>query len=214
MDDNTKKPGRIFSKTILAAGSNSMDSAAKLFIKLKITPNVITTIGLLVGAGSGALFALDRPLVAGILLIFCGFLDVIDGKVAHKTNKASLFGAIFDSTVDRYSEFFVYFGLAIHFRDHWALWIIFFTFLGSTMASYTRARAEGLNIECKVGIMQRAERMVMLSMGAIVGSLLNVFDPTLIAILGIIAVISNITALQRTFHVKKVEKRNEVKEKS
>jgi CDP-diacylglycerol--glycerol-3-phosphate 3-phosphatidyltransferase len=207
MDETTKKPSRIFSKSIITAGSNSMNSAAKLFIKLKITPNAITTISLLVGAGSGALFALNQPLLAGISLIFCGFLDVIDGKVAHKTNKATLFGAIIDSVVDRYSEFFVYFGLAIHFRDHWALWITFFAFLGSTMASYTRARAEGLNIECKVGIMQRAERMVLLSLGAILGSLLNVFDPTLMAILGVIAVISNITALQRIFHVRNVEKR-------
>jgi len=130
---------------------------------------------------------------------------MLDGKVAVKSNRQSLFGAIFDSTLDRYSEFFIYLGLAAHFRSHWALWIIFFTLLGSTMASYTRARAEGLGIECKIGIMQRAERMALLFSGAIAGSILKIFNPVMIAVLAIIALVSNITAFQRLFYVKKIE---------
>jgi len=161
---------------------------------------------LMSGIGAGVLFFLKQPLWAGISIIICGLFDILDGKVAANANQKSLFGAIFDSTLDRYSEFFIYLGLAAYFRNHWALWLTFWTILGSIMVSYTRARAEGLGIECKIGIMQRAERMVLLFCGAIIGSLFKIFDPAMISVLAIIAVVSNITAIQRTFYVKKVEK--------
>jgi CDP-diacylglycerol--glycerol-3-phosphate 3-phosphatidyltransferase len=93
------------------------------------------------------------------------------------------------------------------------MWIPYFTFLGSTMVSYTRARAEGLGIECKVGFMQRAERMILLVLGSLIGTLFKVFDPAMITVLAAIAVISNITAIERTLLVKKIEKqRNKDKE--
>lgn len=152
------------------------------------------------------LFFSEKLLWAGILIIICGIFDILDGKVAIRTNQKSLFGAIFDSTLDRYSEFFIYLGLAIYFRNHWGIWVAIFAFLGSTMVSYTRARAEGLGLICKIGIMQRAERMVFLSLGTIVGSLFKIFDPVMIGVLGMIALFSNITAFQRTFYVRKVEK--------
>ncbi len=86
-------------------------------------------------------------------------------------------------------------------------------FLGSAMVSYTRARAEGLGVECKIGIMQRAERLVLLCLGSIIGSLAKIFDPVMIAVLGVIALISNFTAFQRTFYVRKIEKQmNQKKE--
>ncbi|MBN2245129.1 MAG: CDP-alcohol phosphatidyltransferase family protein [Candidatus Aminicenantes bacterium] len=196
---------RILPKKLLAYGSNLLNGLASLLIILKFTPNSITILALLIGAGAGALFAFGYPLWGGIAIILCGIFDVMDGKVAVRTNRKTLFGAIFDSTLDRYSEFFIYLGLAYYLRDHWALWIIFFTFLGSTMVSYTRARAEGLGFECKIGIMQRAERMVLLTLGAILGSIFKVFDPVIIIVLGLIALVSNITALQRTLYVKKLE---------
>jgi CDP-diacylglycerol--glycerol-3-phosphate 3-phosphatidyltransferase len=105
-------------------------------------------------------------------------------------------------------------GLAIHFRTYWTLWVTFFTFLGSTMVSYTRARAEGLGITCYVGIMQRAERMILLCLGSILGFFLKIFDPTMTAVLVIIALFSNITAIQRILYVKKAERQiKEGKEK-
>lgn len=183
-----------------------IEKTVGLFILLKFTPNTLSVITLFWGLGSGILFAFGRPIWAAVLLLLCGMFDVLDGMVAVKTNRQTLFGAIFDSTLDRYTEFFVYLGIAYYFRDHWAVWVPFFTFLGSTMVSYTRARAEGLGIECKVGVMQRAERIVFISLGAIVGALLNIYEPVIIGILIIIALISNVAAFQRTFHVKKVEK--------
>ena len=139
------------------------------------------------------------------MIILCGFFDLLDGQVAAKTNKQSLFGAIFDSTLDRYSEFFIYLGIAYYFRDHWALWLCFFTLFGSYMVSYTRARAEGLGVECQIGIMQRAERLGLLALGSLLGSAFGAFDSVMITALIAITVISNFTAFQRIHHVKKNE---------
>ena len=204
--NQTKKNKRILPKKWLTAVSNSLNSLADLLIKTQVTPNTLTVFALLSGLGAGILFFLNRPLWATLAIIICGTFDVLDGKVAVKTNKTTLFGAIFDSTLDRYSEFFIYLGIALHLRNHWALWLVFFTFLGSSMVSYTRARAEGLGFECKVGIMQRAERMVLIVLGSFIGVIFSVFDTAIIIVMGIIAVVSNITALQRTFYVKKAEK--------
>lgn len=206
MQSQTHEPIRLLPKKLITFTLDSMNQFAAFFVNLKIKPNLLTIIGLLAGLGAGLLFAFEQPFLAGIAIVICGFFDIIDGKVAVDTNQKSLFGAIFDSTLDRYSEFFIYLGLAFHFRNNWALWITFWTFLGSTMVSYTRARAEGLGIDCRIGIMQRAERMVLLSVGAIIGSLFKILNPVMIVILVAIAVISNITAIQRTFYVKKVEK--------
>jgi CDP-diacylglycerol--glycerol-3-phosphate 3-phosphatidyltransferase len=165
---------------------------------------VLTVFALLFGVAAGIMFALEEPGWGALMIFLCGLFDMLDGKVAMKTNTKSDFGALFDSTLDRYSEFFIYVGLAYHFRDSWALWVPFFTFLGSTMVSYTRARAEGLGIECKIGVMQRAERMALLLLGTILGIVFDIFDPLMTGILLFIAVISNFTALQRTFYVWKV----------
>jgi len=184
----------------------SLGRLADVLVRFGVSPNLITFFALLAGLAAGAFFALNSPGWAAVLIFICGALDVIDGKVAVKAGKKSLYGAIFDSTLDRYSEFFIYFGLAYHFRGRWPMWIPFFTFLGSTMVSYTRARAEGLGIECRVGFMQRAERMILLVLGTVVGMIFNVFDPAMIVVLTAIAVISNVTAIDRTLLVKKIER--------
>jgi len=192
---------------------NSLALLSDLLVGLDISPNFITFLALLAGLAAGALFAFNHPGWAVVLIFICGALDVVDGKVAVKAKKQSLYGAIFDSTLDRYSEFFIYFGLAYYFRGRWPMWIPYFTFLGSTMVSYTRARAEGLGIECKVGFMQRAERMILLVLGTLIGTIFRVFDPAMIVVLTGIAVISNITALERTLLVRKIERqRNTDKE--
>jgi CDP-diacylglycerol--glycerol-3-phosphate 3-phosphatidyltransferase len=211
-NNQINKTARILPKRLMFHTSNSLNKLVPLFIKLNISANALTLAALFVGMGAGLSIALGYPLLAGILIIVCGILDILDGKVAAQTHKKSLFGAIFDSTLDRYSEFFIYLGLAFHFRHHWALWITFLTILGSTMVSYTRARSEGLGIECWVGMMQRAERMVLLTLASIVGSIFKVFDPAAIAVLITIAIVSNAVAIQRTLNVRKVEKKRKAKE--
>lgn len=211
MSNQTQETARILPKKLISFTLERLNLVASLFINLNINPNALSIFATIAGLGAGIFFVFNRPFWAGILIIICGLLDILDGKVAAGTNKTSIFGAMFDSTLDRYSEFFIYLGLAVHFRNHWALWITFFTFLGSTMVSYTRARAEGLGIECKIGVMQRAERLVFLAAGSVFGSLFNIFDPLMIGALIIIALLSNITAIQRTLYVKKVEKQKKSK---
>lgn len=204
MTEQKKRNIRIMPQFLIRAATDFSNAVADLFVALKFTPNTLTVFALLFGMGSGVIIALEKPGWGALFIFLCGLFDMLDGKVAAKTNTKSDFGALFDSTLDRYSEFFIYVGFAYHFRDSWALWIPFFTFLGSTMVSYTRARAEGLGIECKIGVMQRAERMALLLLGTILGVVFDIFDPLMIGILLIIAVISNFTALQRTYYVWKV----------
>ena len=205
MDNQKQQTTRILPKQLSTFADNSADSISNLFISMKFTPNSISFIALVLGLAAGILFALAQPLWAGVVIILCGFFYLLDGQVAAKTDKKSLFGAIFDSALDRYSEFFVYLGIAYYFRHHWALWLCFFTFFGSYMVSYTRARAEGLGIECQIGIMQRAERLGFLAIGSLLGSIFGAFDSVMIAVLITIAVVSNFTAFQRIYHVKKIE---------
>lgn len=178
---------------------------ADILANLRVSPNLVSLLALVAGMGAGALFALGRPIWAGVLVILCGVFDVLDGRIAVNSQKKTLTGAIFDSTLDRYSEFFIYFGLAVYFRTGWGLWLPFFAFLGSAMVSYTRARAEGLGIDCHVGLMQRAERIVLITIAALVGGIFRVFDIAMIVVLAAIALVSNLTAFQRVHHVRKIE---------
>jgi len=206
METQPKESLRILPKKLRTLPLPYFDRLSYFFVNLNINPNLLSVIGLITGLVAGLLFFLKKPFWAGIAIIICGIFDILDGKVAVHTNKKSLYGSIFDSSLDRYSEFFIYLGLAVHFRKSWPLWIIFFTSLGSIMVSYTKARAEGLGIECQIGLMQRAERMIFLSAGAILGSLFKISNPSLIVVLTIIALFSNITAIQRILYVRKVEK--------
>ena len=206
MNSETRESARILPKKLIRFVLQTSDHLASFLVSLRIGPNVLSVMALMAGLVAGILFIFELPLWAGIVIFICGALDILDGKVAINAKKNSLFGAMFDSSLDRYSEFFIYLGIAYHFRDHWALWVVFFTLMGSGMVSYTRARAEGLGFECRVGVMQRAERIAILSLGAILGSALKVFDPLMISVLVIIAVVSHITTAQRILHIKKVAK--------
>jgi len=196
---------RILPKRLISWAHATADASTSIIERSNITPNTITVLALLAGLAAGALFALNEPLYAALLIFICGSLDMLDGKLAKHRGQVSMFGAVFDSTLDRYSEFFLYLGLAYYFRNHWILWITFFTLLGSSMVSYTRARAEGLGVKCTTGFMQRAERLALLMLGSVFGYAFNIFDLLMAGILIFIAVISNLTAWQRMFLVRKIE---------
>ena len=157
-------------------------------------------------AAAGILFALEKTLWAGVFILITGLFDIMDGKVAVRSNSTTLFGAFIDSVLDRYTEFFIYLGLAYYFYGHWALWLILLALLGSMMVSYTRARAEGLGVECTIGLIQRAERMAGLCLASILGAILNIFEPFMIVILGIIAAASHVIVIQRIFLIRNHEK--------
>ncbi len=167
------------------------------FIKAGIHPNFVTFLAFLTNVLCGLFICLSKFWLAGIFLLLAFPLDGIDGVVARATGKTSLFGAFLDSVLDRYGEFFIYFGALLYYRDKlWILILIFFALLGSYMVSYTRARAEGLGQECKVGFTQRGVRIFLLMIGLFCGQKIFPYFVALIAFL------SNWTALYRFFYVK------------
>ncbi|MGA2533179.1 MAG: CDP-alcohol phosphatidyltransferase family protein [Candidatus Aminicenantales bacterium] len=207
-----KKEFRILPTPLIDLALSVADRLARGLVRFGVDPNVLTVLGFLAGMAVGLFYGLGAPALAAGLIVICGVFDVLDGKVASNASRSSLFGAIFDSSLDRYSEFFMYAGLAYHFRHGWGLWMVLLAILGSNMVSYTRARAEGLGVVCRVGVMQRAERLVFLFLGTAVGIVFHVFDPALLTVMALIGVVSNVTAAQRILYVKKYEKRQLSKE--
>lgn len=168
------------------------------FVRLELNPNFFTTIGFILTVGAAILFAVGQLRIAGAIVLLAGTFDIIDGKVARESNRVTKFGALYDSTLDRYSEVIMFFGMAFFFvkADMFLTSVaVSFAIGGSIMVSYVRARAEALGFTCKVGIMQRPERVVYIGIGA----LLHLY--TLIFAIMLIAIFANITAIQRVYHV-------------
>jgi CDP-diacylglycerol--glycerol-3-phosphate 3-phosphatidyltransferase len=207
LSEQNARTFRFLPRGLIEATLRLFDKASVFFVRRHIHPNTLTYLGFVAGFAVGLAYLFERPVWALVLILLCGTLDILDGKVAVNSNRKSLFGALLDSSFDRYSEFFIYTGIAYHFRDRWVVWVIFTAFLGSTMVSYTRARAEGLGIDCRVGIMQRAERLVLLFAGTFIGLVFRVYDPALTLVMGFIALAANVTAFQRLAYVRTWEKR-------
>ncbi|CAN5273643.1 hypothetical protein BH09BAC4_BH09BAC4_11990 [soil metagenome] len=152
----------------------------RLLIRLGLTPNMITTIGLVLNIGVAGIFILgaqqgnrgDLSYVgwAGAMVLFAGLFDMLDGQVARLGKMSSLYGALFDSVLDRYSELILFLGICYYLIAHHYFFGSLFAFIaliGSIMVSYTRARAEGLGIESKGGLMQRPERVITIGVSAL-----------------------------------------------
>lgn len=189
---------------------NLIRPVINFFIKYNLNPNHFTTLGLILSIPVAILFANGYLRLAGALMLLGGTFDIIDGKVARATNRVTKFGALYDSTLDRYSEVMIFFGLVYYFIIEWnktgssadlitAVGVAV-AIGGSVMTSYVRARAEGLGLECKVGIMQRSERVVFIAFGAIFHHV------TLIIAIAVVAVLANITAVQRLYHIWSTER--------
>ena len=157
-----------------------IDPFIDLLLKLRVTPNMITSFGFLLNIGAAAIFIAggeagkrgDLRYVgwAGGVILFAGLFDMIDGHLARKGNLESTFGALYDSVIDRYSEGVMFLGICYYLVAHGYFFSSIFAFIaliGSMMVSYTRARAEGLGVECKGGWMQRPERVVLIGLSAL-----------------------------------------------
>jgi CDP-diacylglycerol--glycerol-3-phosphate 3-phosphatidyltransferase len=163
-----------------------------------ISPNGLSVIGFCFSTLIAVLLAFGLLVVGGILLIFAALFDTLDGALARATGQVSKFGAFLDSTLDRYSEGVILIGLTYYYAQLGSstleLVLLGITLLGSLMVSYTRARAEALGFEAKVGLLQRPERVVILVIGLITG--------WMTIALAILALFTNVTALQRILAVK------------
>jgi phosphatidylglycerophosphate synthase len=207
----------------------------KGLIKIGLTPNMVTTIGLLLNIGVAIIFIvgaeksnrgeLEYVGWAGALVLFAGIFDMLDGQVARLGNMSSKFGAMYDSVLDRYSEMIMFLGICYYLVSHHYFLSSLFAFIaliGSMMVSYTRARAEGLGVECKGGLMQRPERVVTIGVFAIAcgvaqqflgddfkvfvpGIKFHIFETMSIFTLPItlMAIMTNITAVNRLREAKK-----------
>lgn len=172
------------------------------FIKLELNPNFFTTIGFILSIIAAYFFAAGSLRIGGLIILLAGTFDIVDGQVARATNRVTKFGALYDSTLDRYSEVIMFFGIAYFFVSQSMLKTsvaVSIALGGSIMVSYVRARAEALGFECKVGIMQRPERVVYIGLGALIHEIM------LVIALTIVAVLANFTALQRLYHIWKQE---------
>lgn len=218
----------------------------RTLIKLGLTPNMVTTIGLLLNMAVAVIFVVaaersnrgDLSYVgwAGALVLFAGVFDMLDGQVARLGNMTSRFGALYDSVLDRYSELILFLGICYYLIAHHYFLSSLFAFIaliGSMMVSYTRARAESLGIECKGGLMQRPERVVTIGVfalatgiaGKFLGSDYKVFVPgipfhifetmSIFTIpLTIMAIMTNVTAINRLMDAKReleIQEREEKK---
>lgn len=184
-----------------------LDPVADSLIRAGLTPNRITTLSIVVLLASGVSFGMGALHWGAGLLLLSGVFDILDGKVARKAGLSTRFGAFYDSNMDRFGEAVLFTGIGVYFMNttgqRWpvlGLVLCFSTLSGSFLVSYARARAEGLGLDCKVGIAQRAERIVGLG----VPTLFFAAGPDgwlLLSILFVLALMNAITVVQRILHV-------------
>lgn len=198
---------RLLPAPLIAGFSDLVSPVAEWLVRRGVRPNTITSASAIVVIGAGAAFALDMPRLGALWLLLSGLLDILDGKVARTGGMVSRFGAFFDSTLDRVGEAILFAGIAIYFQTapdqavpSLAVALALTTLTGSFLVSYTRARAEGLGLDCQVGLAQRPERI--LGLGA--PTLFFGSGPhgwLLIGVIAALAVLSWITVIQRVAHV-------------
>ena len=171
------------------------DPVARAMVGLRLRPNQLSLLGLVCSVVAAVLFAADQRRAAALCLALAGVLDILDGALARASGQVSPFGAFLDSVLDRYSDLLVLAGLVILFARLGRLEVVvavLLALMGTLMVSYTRARAESIDVECRVGFMARGERMLVLIAGAL-------FD-LLIPAIWVLALGANATAVHRIIH--------------
>jgi len=196
-----KNEGFSLEKVLRKAFKGLLDGVASFFLKIGLTPNAVTLLGLAGSIGAAVLIALGMPLWGGIVLLLMAPLDAVDGAMARLSGKSSKFGAFLDSVIDRYSELFIYAAILYMFFEQGnflGVMVCFAAASGAVLVSYTRARAEALGFDAKVGVMTRVERSIVMIVGLLFG--------IIVISLVIIAVLAHLTAMMRMVTVWKQAK--------
>ena len=182
--------------TVTKAIGVSCNKVIKLIVRglalSKIHPNALTAIGLAINIVAAVLLATGQFFAAGFVILGAGIFDMVDGRVARETNQVTRFGGFFDSVLDRYSDLGLLIGLLVYYGNINRPFYVVLTgivMVGSVMISYTRARAENIIPTCKVGFLERPERVVLL----IIGALFDRMAPAL----WVLAIFSNLTVFHR-----------------
>jgi CDP-diacylglycerol--glycerol-3-phosphate 3-phosphatidyltransferase len=171
------------------------EPVARAMVGLRLRPNQLSCLGLVGSVLAAAAFAADQRRAGALCLLLAGALDILDGALARVTGQVSPFGAFLDSVLDRYSDLLVLAGIVFLFARLGRLDVVaaaLLALIGTVMVSYTRARAESVDVECRVGFMERGERMLVL----ILGALLDLLVPAI----WVVALGANVTAVHRIAH--------------
>lgn len=193
---NQESVGMItISSTIGLAAKSILDAIVRMLSVFRINPNVITFLGFIISCGAATAFAMGAFRTAGVVLICAGLFDILDGAIARSSRTESGFGAFFDSVLDRYSDIAIFLGLVVYYATVSSPFYIILTcvvLMGSVMTSYTRARAESLIPKCRIGFLERPERLVLLIIGAL--------SLRMEAVLWVMAVLSHWTVIGRMYY--------------
>jgi CDP-diacylglycerol--glycerol-3-phosphate 3-phosphatidyltransferase len=206
----------MFGPSIQQRARRIAESIVRPLAALGLTPNMATLLGLVLNMATAVVIALGHLWIGGAMLLFAGVFDMFDGALARVRNQKTIFGAFFDSTLDRFSEGIVLLGVIVYalttpaLANHvWIACLAYVAGLGSLMVSYTRARAEGLGLEVKHGLMARPERVALLTAGLIFGGFLHPAGTGLLWTLALLAVASVFTSVQRIVAVYRLLARRE-----
>ena len=191
----------------------------KVLTRLGVHPNILSITGLILSVVAGFVYSMGSFFWAAWIVVLAGTCDALDGELARQTGKNSRFGAFFDSALDRYSDGVILIGLGWYFaggpvllgtgseasggyQSPGAVVLIILAMVGSFMVSYTRARAEALGLECKIGLMQRPERITLLVIGSLLGAIPVVGLILMKCTLLVLAIVSNFTAIHRIIYIR------------
>jgi len=184
-----------YTRAIGIVFGTAIDRIVRWLALSRIHPNVLTFLGLVINIAAALFFAAGSFRWAGVVVIGAALFDMVDGRVARETNRVTRFGGFFDSVLDRYSDLALLMGLLVYYASINRFFYVVLTAIvmtGSVMVSYTRARSECTIPKCKVGFLERPERVVLI----IIGALLDRIAP----VLWVIAVLSNLTVIHRMIY--------------
>jgi len=176
---------------------------SSFLLKTGLTPNIVTLLGFIGNVGAALFIANGKFIIGGVIASLSGMFDAVDGTMARLLGEPSKFGCLFDSLMDRYSEMVLLFSILVFFsstNNNTGIILVYLALCGSFLVSYIRARAEGLGVEVKVGILTRVERLFVLVLSLF-------FNQPLTGVL-ILALLGNFTALQRLWFVRSYFKEN------
>jgi CDP-diacylglycerol--glycerol-3-phosphate 3-phosphatidyltransferase len=188
-----------------AASGCFTEPVVRVLARTPVTPNSLTWFGFILAIGAALLIAMGHLVIAGVIVLFGGFFDMLDGALARRTSRVTLFGSVLDSTLDRLSEGALLLGVLVLFSEEGSsigVLLVGIVLIFSMLVSYIRARAEALGIECLVGVFTRPERVIVLALGLLINQLEIA--------LWIIAGFSLITAGHRLFYVWRQTKNRKV----
>ncbi len=183
-------------KSVVRFGRKILNPLVELLARKKVAPNALTVTGFLLTLPVAFLYAMGHTRLAGVFLAIAGSFDAVDGEVARRTGRVSKFGALLDSTLDRFSEFLIFGGMLYFYRlDNTMFFVLFFSLIFSILISYVRARGEGLGVSIRSGLMDRVGRYIYLILASLIDGEIFRFFMYLFVFLTALTVVARISKL-------------------